>query len=184
MVAKPRAPGKQAAAPKIQPLPEKTFIIDNGAYTIKAGYAPPRLPTQNADDSLSSCVTIPNALARTRDNRIFVGAQLSTHISDWNEAVFRRPVEKGYIVNWEAQKEIWEQAFFDEKTVRSKEARVADPAETTLILADTPNGLPALQRNADEMVMEEWGFGGYARIVGSFMLVFKNLYHSMLTCAA
>lgn len=70
-------------------------------------------------------------------------------------------------MNWEAQKEIWEQAFFDERAARNKEARIADPAETTLILADTPNGLPALQRNADEMVMEEWGFGGYARVVGS-----------------
>uniref|UniRef100_A0A093VCV4 Actin-like protein ARP6 n=1 Tax=Talaromyces marneffei PM1 TaxID=1077442 RepID=A0A093VCV4_TALMA len=164
MVTKPRAPAKQAAAPKVQPLPEKTFIIDNGAYTIKAGYAPSST-TQNEDDALSACVTIPNALVKTRDNRVFVGAQLSTHISDWNEAVFRRPVEKGYIVNWEAQKEIWEQAFFDERAARNKEARIADPAETTLILADTPNGLPALQRNADEMVMEEWGFGGYARVV-------------------
>lgn len=167
MVSKARAPAKQAA-PKVQPLPEKTFIIDNGAYTIKAGYAPSKAPppTQNEDDVLSTCVTIPNALAKTRDNRVFVGAQLSTHISDWNEVVFRRPLEKGYIVNWEAQKEIWEQSFFDEKTVRNKEARITNPEETTLVLTDTPNGLPALQRNADEMVMEEWGFGGYARIIG------------------
>lgn len=168
MVTKTRAPAKQAAAPKVQPLPEKTFIIDNGAYTIKAGYAPSTPQAQKADESLSSCSTIPNALVRTRDNRVFVGAQLSTHISDWNEAVFRRPVEKGYVVNWEAQKEIWEQTFFDERTARSKEVRVADPAETTLILADTPNGLPVLQRNTDEMVMEEWGFGGYARVVGQY----------------
>uniref|UniRef100_A0A093UX88 Actin-like protein ARP6 n=1 Tax=Talaromyces marneffei PM1 TaxID=1077442 RepID=A0A093UX88_TALMA len=175
MVTKPRAPAKQAAAPKVQPLPEKTFIIDNGAYTIKAGYAPSST-TQNEDDALSACVTIPNALVKTRDNRVFVGAQLSTHISDWNEAVFRRPVEKGYIVNWEAQKEIWEQAFFDERAARNKEARIADPAETTLILADTPNGLPALQRNADEMVMEEWGFGGYARVVGPTLNAWNDIH--------
>jgi actin-related protein len=29
--------------------------------------------------------------------------------------VFRRPVEKGYLVNWEAEKEIWEESFFDDK---------------------------------------------------------------------
>jgi actin-related protein 6 len=181
MVSKARAPAKQAA-PKVQPLPEKTFIIDNGAYTIKAGYAPSKLPPpQNEEDALSACVTIPNALAKTRDNRVFVGAQLSTHISDWNEVVFRRPVEKGYIVNWEAQKEIWEQTFFDERTARNKETRISNPEETTLVLTDTPNGLPALQRNADEMIMEEWGFGGYARIVGElshlsgcFSLSFKS----------
>lgn len=178
-VAKARAPAKPAA-PKVQPLPEKTFIVDNGAYTIKAGYAPSKLPTsqQDTDDALSACVTIPNALAKTRDNRVFVGGQLSTHISDWNEVVFRRPVEKGYIVNWEAQKEIWEQAFFDEKTARYKEARITDPSETTLMLADTPNGLPALQRNADEMVMEEWGFGGYARVIGEFLSMILHFYDS------
>lgn len=172
-VSKTRAPAKQTTS-KVQPLPEKTFIIDNGAYTIKAGFAPSKLPShqQNAEDSLSACVTIPNALAKTRDNRVFVGTQLSTHISDWNEVVFRRPVEKGYIVNWEAEKEIWEQAFFDEKTTRYKEARVTDPTETTLILTDTPNCLPALQKNTDEMVMEEWGFGGYTRIIGRLFYFF------------
>lgn len=175
---KARSTPKQAArsSTQIQPFPQKTFIIDNGAYTIKAGYAPPHSqqpPQDDEEEALSACVTIPNALAKTRDNRVFVGAQLSTHISDWNEVTFRRPVEKGYLVNWEAQKEIWEQAFFDEKTARTKEARIANPEETTLVLTDTPNGLPALQKNADEMVMEEWGFGAYARITGEFAVVFE-----------
>ena len=35
---KPRPPPR-ASIPKAQPLPDKTFIIDNGAYTMKAGYA-------------------------------------------------------------------------------------------------------------------------------------------------
>ncbi|QKX54900.1 uncharacterized protein TRUGW13939_01990 [Talaromyces rugulosus] len=166
-----------AAATKVQPFPEKTFIIDNGAYTIKAGYAPyDHNPPQDEEEALSTCVTVPNALAKTRDNRVFVGAQLSTHISDWNEVAFRRPVEKGYLVNWEAQKEIWEQSFFDEKTARTKEARIANPEETTLILTDTPNGLPALQKNADEMVMEEWGFGAYARIAGPTLNAWNDMH--------
>jgi actin-related protein 6 len=162
---KARPPAKPAA-PKAQPLPEKTFIIDNGAYSIKAGYAPSFPPPGNEENALASCVTIPNALAKTRSNRVFVGTQLSTHLSDWNEVTFRRPLEKGHIVNWEAEKEIWEHSFFDEKSVHYKETRIANPEDTTLIFAEAPNGLPALQKNADEMIMEEWGFGGYARIVG------------------
>lgn len=159
--AQPAQPAQSA-----QPLPEKTFIIDNGAYTMKAGYAPSFPPPDDPDKALAACVTIPNALAKTRDHRIFIASQLSTHISDWNEVTFRRPVEKGYIVNWEAQKEIWEHSFFDEKTARYKEARVPNPEETTLLLTEAPNALPALQKNADEIVMEEWGFGGYLRCVG------------------
>lgn len=131
---------------------------------MKAGYA---AEYSSEEEALSACASIPNALVKTRDNRIVIGAQLATHVSDWNEAMFRRPVEKGYIVNWEAQKEIWEQSFFDEKaTARNKQLRIAAPEETTLVLTEAPNALPVLQRNTDEMVMEEWGFGGYVRCLG------------------
>lgn len=157
--------GKPSTA-ETRSFPEKTFIIDNGAYSMKAGYAPDSPPEEDEDSALSACSTIPNTIAKTRGNRLYIGPQLNTQITDLNEMMFRRPVEKGYIVNWEAQKEIWEHSFFDEKTVRSKELRIANPEETTLVLTEAPNALPVLQKNADEMVMEEWGFGGYVRCVG------------------
>ncbi|PWY64755.1 Actin/actin-like protein [Aspergillus heteromorphus CBS 117.55] len=163
--AKPRPAGRASVA-KVQSLPDKTFIIDNGAYTMKAGYAPNHLAPDDQADELSACSDISNAIVKTRGNRTFVGSQLNTHVTDWNEMSFRRPVEKGYIVNWEAQKEIWEHSFFDEKTVRSKDLRIHDPEETTLLLTEAPNALPMLQKNADEIIMEEWGFGGYLRCVG------------------
>ncbi|THC95756.1 hypothetical protein EYZ11_004753 [Aspergillus tanneri] len=165
---KPRPPPK-ASVVQIQPLPDKTFIIDNGAYTMKAGYAPDFPPLDDITKAISACSAIPNALTKTRGNQVYVGSQLSTHVTDWNELMFRRPVEKGYIVNWEAQKEIWEHSFFDEKVVRAKELRIASPEETTLLLTEAPNALPALQKNADEIVMEEWGFGGYLRTIGPSM---------------
>ncbi|KAL2832402.1 actin family [Aspergillus cavernicola] len=163
--AKPRPPGKNSVA-HVQPLPDKTFIIDNGAYTMKAGYAPDFPPPEDEDKGLSACTTIPNAIAKSRGARIYVGAQIDTNVTDWNQMLFRRPLEKGYTVNWEAQKEIWENSFFDEKTVRSKDLRLAEPEDTTLIFTEAPNALPALQKNADEIIMEEWGFGGYLRCVG------------------
>ena len=157
-------------------IPASTFVLDNGAFTMKAGWA---LDTASSEEALSSCIAIPNALVKTRDNRILLGAQLLTHVTDWNEAMFRRPVEKGYIVNWEAEKEIWEQSFFDEKTTaRNKNIRIAAPEDTTLILTEAPNAMPVLQRNTDEMVMEEWGFGGYARCLGkrNVPLTCQNYY--------
>lgn len=172
---KTKAPAKAAAAsPSVsRNLPKKTFILDNGAYTMKAGYA----PDLSQEDVLSACSSIPNALVKTRDNRIVVGPQLATQVTDWNEAAFRRPVEKGYIVNWEAEREIWEQSFFDDKaTARNKQLRIAAPEETTLVLTENPNTLPVLQRNTDEMVMEEWGFGGYARCLGKTACLFHWNY--------
>jgi actin-related protein 6 len=88
-------------------------------------------------------------------------------VTDWNEAMFRRPLEKGYVSNWEAEREIWDQSFFDEKTTaRNKNTHITDPESTTLVLTEAPNALPILQRHSDEMVMEEWGFGGYVRCIG------------------
>lgn len=162
---KTRAPPKAADSPDVlaRNIPAKTFILDNGAYTMKAGYA----PGSSSEEALSACTSIPNALVKTRDNRIVIGSQLSTNVSDWNEAMFRRPVEKGYLVNWEAEREIWEQSFFDDKaTALNKNLRIAAPEDTTLVLTEAPNAMPALQKNTDEMVMEEWGFGGYVRCLG------------------
>lgn len=134
---------------------------------MKAGFAPTS-PPPSTTESLKNCHIIPNALCRTRDKRTYVGAQLLSHISDWGEATFRRPVERGCIVNWDAEREIWEHTFFDEKTAR-KELRVKDAGETTLVLTEAGNAMAALGRNVDEIVMEEWGFGAYGRCVGGYV---------------
>lgn len=96
--------------------------------------------------------------------------------------MFRRPVEKGYLVNWEAEREIWEQSFFEEKaTNKNKNLRIPSPEDTTLLLTEAPNGMPVLQRNTDEMVMEEWGFGGYVRCLGMEFPTLLN-YHGSWGC--
>ncbi|KAJ5895406.1 Actin-like protein arp6 [Penicillium taxi] len=175
--AKPRTSAKAAKPAQTPPvtlarnLPKETFVIDNGAFTMKAGYA---LELESSPEEV--CSTIQNAIAKTRDGRIVVGPQLST-IKDWNEVAFRRPVEKGFLVNWEAQREIWEQTFFEEKaTPKNKALRIPMPQDTTLVLTEAPNAMPVLQRNTDEMVMEEWGFGGYVRCIGPTLNAWNELH--------
>ena len=88
-------------------LPEQTLVIDNGAYSIKAGFA------SEAPKLDSDCHIIPNTIARNAA-RTWVGPQLDS-CTDFAEIVFRRPVQKGYLVNWEAEREIWDVSFFDSK---------------------------------------------------------------------
>jgi len=144
--------------------PARTLIIDNGGSTIKAGFSSPETPS-----SSFSPQTIPNCLARDRERKVYIGSQLDK-CKDFGEIVFRRPVEKGYIVNWEAQKEIWENEFFDEKA-----QLYCDPKETGLILTEAPNALPALQTACDQMVFEEFGFARYLRCSGPML----NAYHDI-----
>lgn len=154
----------RASARAVPGLPSKTFILDNGAYNIKAGFAPVR--SASDIDAIAGCHTIPNALVKTRDRKTYVGAE-AQGISQWSEAHFRRPVENGQVVSWEAQKEIWDRSFFDEHTAH-KDVWVKSPEETTLIFTEPPNAMPALQKNADEIIMEEWQFGGYTRMIGRY----------------
>lgn len=144
-------------------IPRSTFVIDNGAYSIKAGFAPAE---ETADsETLQACTIVPNCLVRSRERKVYVAAQ-TEEISQWSDAVYRRPVENGQLVNWEAEKEIWDHSFFDQKTA-SESLYVKEPADTTLVFAETPNTMPALQKNTDEIVMEEYGFGAYIRVIGA-----------------
>jgi actin-related protein 6 len=96
--------GSKKASAAAQP---QTLVLDNGAYTLKAGL----VATSTADVSYDSCTVIPNCIARsTRDKRGYVASEL-TQCKDFGELAFRRPVEKGFIVNWEAEKAIWEHEF-------------------------------------------------------------------------
>ncbi|KAK4696365.1 hypothetical protein P7C71_g1533, partial [Lecanoromycetidae sp. Uapishka_2] len=86
-------------------LPDTSLIIENGAYTMKAGFA-------NPDPSPDDCLLVPNCLAKDREKRVWVGTQLE-NCSDFGEIVFRRPVEKGFLISWEAEKAIWDTTFID-----------------------------------------------------------------------
>jgi len=103
----PRAVVRSSSGPV--PIPTNTLIIDNGGHTIKAGFATPH-PTSN------DCRIIPNCIARgrtgARSQRIYIADQLDD-CKDFAEMAFRRPVEKGYVVNWDGEMDIWKQAFFN-----------------------------------------------------------------------
>ena len=75
--------------------------------------------------------------------------------------VFRRPVEKGYVVNWEGELDVWKQSFFND----AAKLRV-EPEETNLLLTEAPNCPQALQHNADQIIFEELEFTSAYRCVG------------------
>ena len=136
------------------PAPSRTLVLDNGAYTLKAGFV--------ADDKAGEPVVVANCLSRDRQRHVYVGSDLDK-CKDFGEMVFRRPVEKGYIVNWEAQREIWHHEFLDNKAPLR-----CDPSETRLVLTEQSNALPVLQANCDQMVFEEFQFASYYRGIGKW----------------
>lgn len=108
--------GSRKSAPAIS----QTLVLDNGAYTLKAGLVPTSF---TSTPSYDDCSVIPNCIARShRDKCTYTASELDD-CKDFGELAFRRPVEKGFIVNWEVEKAIWEHEF-----VGAKEAlRVGTP---------------------------------------------------------
>ncbi|KAF2084819.1 actin-related protein-like protein 6 [Saccharata proteae CBS 121410] len=141
------------ARPSAPILPSRTLIIDNGGYTIKAGFA-------TETPSLDDCRVIPNCIARSNDKKIYVGSELE-RCKDFGEMAFRRPVEKGYVVNWESEKAIWDHEFMEPAS-----ALCCEPQDTTLMLTEAPNSPQPLSLNCDQMVFEEYNFGAYYRVLG------------------
>ena len=144
-----------APAQSTNNLASQTLILDNGAHTIKAGFSSPD-PAREKD-----CHIIANCIARSqRDKRTYIGSELLDECWDFGELAFRRPVEKGYVVNWEGEKAIWERSLVHGG---GKSGLQCDPHDTNLILTEAPHAPSALQRNADEMVFEEFEFASYHR---------------------
>ncbi|KAI8936857.1 hypothetical protein NX059_006094 [Plenodomus lindquistii] len=140
------------------PSQNKTLVLDNGAYTLKLG-----LVTSGSSPNYDGCSVIPNCIARsTRDKRTYVASELDS-CKDFGELAFRRPVEKGFIVNWEAEKAIWEHEFM---APGAREGLKCDPKDTNLLLTERPNCPKELQKNCDEIVFEQFEFSSYYRCVG------------------
>jgi actin-related protein 6 len=107
--------GSSSAQTAQSRLAAKTLIFDNGAHTIKAGFS-----SHNAEDKPNvekDCHVIANCIARSqRDKRTYVGSELLDECWDFGELAFRRPVEKGFVVNWESEKAIWERSIVDKRS--------------------------------------------------------------------
>lgn len=144
--------GGRRSKPAVLKPPTTTLVIDNGAYTLKAGIV--------CDGKIGEPQVIPNCIARDNTRKVYVASELG-QCCDFQDLQFRRPVEKGFIVNWEAQREIWDREFFDNNA-----AIRCDPVDTRLILGVPSNGLPVIDSNCDQMVFEEFGFASYYRAIG------------------
>jgi actin-related protein 6 len=105
-------PPKGSKKAPSDPIPQQTLVLDNGAYSIKAG-----LISTSAEEppTYDNCRVIPNCVARSsRDRRVYIASELEK-CNDFGEMAFRRPVEKGFIAHWEAEEAIWEHEFFNSR---------------------------------------------------------------------
>ncbi|KAI9668776.1 MAG: Actin- protein 6 [Alyxoria varia] len=166
------------SAVQAQRLPARTLVLDNGAHTIKAGFvngedAAATGASAGNGEADSNCDVIPNCIARGTDvgrqQKIYVADQLD-NCRDFAEMAFRRPVEKGYIVSWDGETDVWKQAFFNEGA-----KLYCNPHETNLILTEAPNCPQNLQHNTDQMIFEEFEFASAYRCLGPSLSAYNPI---------
>lgn len=133
-----------------------TLVVDVGACSLKAGYS-----------SAHDCHIAPNCIARSRDNRTYVGSQLS-QCADFGEMAFRRPVQKGYIVNWPAEAAVWDNEL---------QHLQCDTPDTNLIVTEQPNAPQHLTANLDQMVFEHFDFAAAYRSIAPALNAYNDIRH-------
>ncbi|EIW59290.1 actin-like protein Arp6 [Trametes versicolor FP-101664 SS1] len=121
-----------------------TVLLDNGASTIKAGI----LGVHNDQPLI-----IPNAVVRSKgDNSTYIGHEL-VKCRDFTSLRFRLPFEKGFLVDWDAQKAVWDGLFSDVLRINTSEA--------SLLITEPYFNLPNIQDVYDQFIFEEYEFKAY-----------------------
>lgn len=118
---------------------DSVVVLDSGGCTCKVGFAGHTNPQ-----------VFPNCTGRAKGVRQNLVGQQLLKGQDVSALKLRRPVDRGYVVNWDLEREIWNHAF----TILSN----AEPATSGLLLTEPMFSLPAMQEAMQQVVFEDFGF--------------------------
>ncbi|KAJ9108483.1 hypothetical protein QFC20_003389 [Naganishia adeliensis] len=169
------------------------FVLDNGAHTIKAGFAPTdedrdaalaRLTSQRRQkgpwnskankalaqqledqvDSRYECVTVPNSIARSVKDKVTYVADELAQCSDYGGSGVSYA---GILTSWDCQRTIWDHVF-DKMEV--------NPQETSLLVTEPYLNLPNVANTYDQMIFEEWEFASCYRCTPAALMPHSALF--------
>uniref|UniRef100_A0A669E036 Actin related protein 6 n=1 Tax=Oreochromis niloticus TaxID=8128 RepID=A0A669E036_ORENI len=123
-----------------------TLVLDNGAYTAKIGYNQEKVSV------------IPNCQFRSKTSRLktFTANQLD-EIKDPSGLFYILPFQKGYLVNWDVQRKVWDHLF-------GKEMFKVDFADTSVVITEPYFNFTSIQESMNEILFEEYQFQSALRI--------------------
>lgn len=119
-------------------MSDPVFVLDNGGWNLKAG-------------SASKSVTVmPNSImkAKSERRRAFIGNQIE-ECRDVSGLYFMLPFQKGFLVNWDVQKTIWDYIF-------SKDCFAINLSQTSAVITEPPFNFPSIQEGMVEIFFEEY----------------------------
>ncbi|XP_033342935.1 actin-related protein 6 [Megalopta genalis] len=127
-------------------MSSSTFILDNGANTAKVGLAS------------DSPKLVPNCImkAKSERRRPFVGNQIE-ECRDASGLFYILPFQKGYLVNWDVQKTVWDYVF-------SKECCPVNLSHLSVVVTEPLYNFSTVQEAMTEIFFEEYECQSLLRI--------------------
>ena len=134
-----------------------TLVMDNGGHTLKVGFS-----------SQSGPRTIPNCImkAKSEKRRAFIGDQIDD-CRDLSSLFYLLPFQKGYLVNWDHQKSVWDYVF-------GKNCFNICPEKLNLIFTEPYFNFSSIQEGLSEIFFEEYGFKSLLRTHAGDLSCFRN----------
>ena len=115
------------------------------------------------------CSIVPNAAFRPKtERRLYVADQIDEFV-DFASIMYRRPFDKGYCVNAELERQIWDRIF-------GKHVLDLKTRDCSLIVSEPPLNFPSLQRQMDEIVFEKFQFASFCRASGTLVIRTGRVY--------
>ncbi|XP_059613013.1 actin-related protein 6 [Phlebotomus argentipes] len=138
-----------------------TLILDNGAYTAKIGFSQKDSPR-----------IVPNCImkAKSERRRPFVGDQIE-ECRDVSGLYYILCFQRGYLVNWDIQKTVWDYMF-------SAECCGVNYSENPLIVTEPLFNFHSIQEAMSEIFFEEYEFERMFRTTAADMCAFSYLSRS------
>ncbi|XP_055701592.1 actin-related protein 6 [Phlebotomus papatasi] len=134
------------------------LILDNGAYMAKIGYSREANPK-----------FIPNCImkAKSERRRPFIGDQIE-ECRDVSGLYYILCFQRGYLVNWDIQKTVWDYMF-------SSECCGVNYTENPLIITEPLFNFHSIQEAMSEIFFEEYEFERMFRTTAPDMCAFNYL---------
>lgn len=120
-------------------MSKNCLILDNGGYSIKLSFS-----NKNEIKQIPNCVTKVKAERR----RLFVGDEIDD-CKDFTGAFYLLPISKGYLSNYDVQRQIWDYIF-------KNKCKWQDDSERCLILTQPYFNFKPIQEYIIETFFDEY----------------------------
>lgn len=153
------------------------YILDNGAYTAKIGISTSKLPEYdvfsvrlfiNKIYIFYYCRIIPNCIMKVKSERrrLFIGDQIND-CRDASGLFYILPFQKGYLVNWDIQKTVWDYIFSKDICYGK---RLSDHP---ICITEPMFNFQSNQEAMDEIFFEEYDSCGVLRLTAADLVAFN-----------